>query len=183
MEELDVFNLTTQAAFQGYVESLESKEDALSETAFAAVYLAEDDPFRQQQRTEALREHAKELGIPAKTFEEHRKAFHRGLEQFRRKGKQEREATDSPAWLFQGRVIEADFCDAFRQKYGDMACWGGVFYDENGLVERDKLLQRITQELSPLLTVYFTLTGTSPRTGWTWSTTPQPSPRRCSWTM
>ena len=91
MEELDVFNLTTQAAFQGYVESLESKEDALSETAFAAVYLVEDDPFRQQQRTEALREHAKELGIPAKTFEEHRKAFHRGLEQFRRKGKQERE--------------------------------------------------------------------------------------------
>ena len=145
MEELDVFNLTTQAAFQGYVESLESKEDALSETAFAAVYLVEDDPFRQQQRTEALREHAKELGIPAKTFEEHRKAFHRGLEQFRRKGKQEREATDSPAWLFQGRVIEADFCDAFRQKYGDMACWGGVFYDENGVVERDKLLQRITQ--------------------------------------
>lgn len=152
MEELDVFNLTTQAAFQGYVESLESKEDALSETAFAAVYLVEDDPFRQQQRTEALREHAKELGIPAKTFEEHRKAFHRGLEQFRRKGKQEREATDSPAWLFQGRVIEADFCDAFRQKYGDMACWGGVFYDENGLVERDKLLQRITQELSPYVT-------------------------------
>ncbi len=41
MEELDVFNLTTQAAFQGYVESLESKEDALSETAFAAVYLVE----------------------------------------------------------------------------------------------------------------------------------------------
>ena len=152
MEELDVFNLTTQAAFQGYVESLESKEDALSETAFAAVYLVEDDPFRQQQRTEALREHAKELGIPAKTFEEHRKAFHRGLEQFRRKGKQEREATDSPAWLFQGRVIEADFCDAFRQKYGDMACWGGVFYDENGVVERDKLLQRITQELSPYVT-------------------------------
>lgn len=152
MEELDVFNLTTQAAFQGYVESLESKEDALSETAFAAVYLVEDDPFRQQQRTEALREHAKELGIPAKTFEEHRKAFHRGLEQFRRKGKQEREATDSPAWLFQGRVIEADFCDAFRQKYGDMACWGGVFYDENGLVERDKLLQRITEELSPYVT-------------------------------
>lgn len=152
MEELDVFSLTTQAAFQGYVESLESKEDALSETAFAAVYLVEDDPFRQQQRTEALREHAKELGIPAKTFEEHRKAFHRGLEQFRRKGKQEREATDSPAWLFQGRVIEADFCDAFRQKYGDMACWGGVFYDENGLVERDKLLQRITQELSPYVT-------------------------------
>lgn len=152
MEEIDVFNLTTQAAFQGYVESLESKEDALSETAFAAVYLVEDDPFRQQQRTEALREHAKELGIPAKTFEEHRKAFHRGLEQFRRKGKQEREATDSPAWLFQGRVIEADFCDAFRQKYGDMACWGGVFYDENGLVERDKLLQRITQELSPYVT-------------------------------
>lgn len=152
MEELDVFNLTTQAAFQGYVESLESKEDALSETAFAAVYLVEDDPFRQQQRTEALREHAKELGISAKTFEEHRKAFHRGLEQFRRKGKQEREATDSPAWLFQGRVIEADFCDAFRQKYGDMACWGGVFYDENGLVERDKLLQRITQELSPYVT-------------------------------
>lgn len=152
MEELDVFNLTTQAAFQGYVESLESKEDALSETAFAAVYLVEDDPFRQQQRTEALREHAKELGIPAKTFEEHRKAFQRGLEQFRRKGKQEREATDSPAWLFQGRVIEADFCDAFRQKYGDMACWGGVFYDENGLVERDKLLQRITQELSPYVT-------------------------------
>lgn len=152
MEEIDVFNLTTQAAFQGYVESLESKEDALSETAFAAVYLAEDDPFRQQQRTEALREHAKELGISAKTFEEHRKAFHRGLEQFRRKGKQEREATDSPAWLFQGRVIEADFCDAFRQKYGDMACWGGVFYDENGLVERDKLLQRITQELSPYVT-------------------------------
>lgn len=152
MEELDVFSLTTQAAFQGYVESLESKEDALSETAFAAVYLVEDDPFRQQQRTEALREHAKELGISAKTFEEHRKAFHRGLEQFRRKGKQEREATDSPAWLFQGRVIEADFCDAFRQKYGDMACWGGVFYDENGLVERDKLLQRITQELSPYVT-------------------------------
>lgn len=152
MEEIDVFNLTTQAAFQGYVESLESKEDALSETAFAAVYLVEDDPFRQQQRTEALREHAKELGISAKTFEEHRKAFHRGLEQFRRKGKQEREATDSPAWLFQGRVIEADFCDAFRQKYGDMACWGGVFYDENGLVERDKLLQRITQELSPYVT-------------------------------
>lgn len=152
MEELDVFSLTTQAAFQGYVESLESKEDALSETAFAAVYLVEDDPFRQQQRTEALREHAKELGIPAKTFEEHRKAFHRGLEQFRRKGKQEREATDSPAWLFQGRVIEADFCDAFRQKYGDMACWGGVFYDENGVVERDKLLQRITQELSPYVT-------------------------------
>lgn len=152
MEEIDVFSLTTQAAFQGYVESLESKEDALSETAFAAVYLVEDDPFRQQQRTEALREHAKELGIPAKTFEEHRKAFHRGLEQFRRKGKQEREATDSPAWLFQGRVIEADFCDAFRQKYGDMACWGGVFYDENGVVERDKLLQRITQELSPYVT-------------------------------
>lgn len=152
MEEIDVFNLTTQAAFQGYVESLESKEDALSETAFAAVYLVEDDPFRQQQRTEALREHAKELGISAKTFEEHRKAFHRGLEQFRRKGKQEREATDSPAWLFQGRVIEADFCDAFRQKYGDMACWGGVFYDENGVVERDKLLQRITQELSPYVT-------------------------------
>lgn len=152
MEEIDVFNLNTQAAFQGYVESLESKEDALSETAFAAVYLVEDDPFRQQQRTEALREHAKELGISAKTFEEHRKAFHRGLEQFRRKGKQEREATDSPAWLFQGRVIEADFCDAFRQKYGDMACWGGVFYDENGLVERDKLLQRITQELSPYVT-------------------------------
>lgn len=152
MEEIDVFNLTTQAAFQGYVESLESKEDALSETAFAAVYLVEDDPFRQQQRTEALREHAKELGIPAKTFEEHRKAFQRGLEQFRRKGKQEREATDSPAWLFQGRVIEADFCDAFRQKYGDMVCWGGVFYDENGVVERDKLLQRITQELSPYVT-------------------------------
>ena len=152
MEELDVFNLTTQAAFQGYVESLESKEDALSESAFAAVYLVEDDPFRQQQRTEALREHAKELGISAKTFEEHRKAFHRGLEQFRRKGKQEREATDAPVWLFQGRVIEADFCDAFRQKYGDMVCWGGVFYDENGLVERDKLLQRITQELSPYVT-------------------------------
>lgn len=152
MEELDVFNLTTQAAFQGYVESLESKEDALSETAFAAVYLVEDDPFRQQQRTEALREHAKELGIPAKTFEEHRKAFHRGLEQFRRKSKQEREATDAPVWLFQGRVIEADFCDAFRQKYGDMACWGGVFYDENGVVERDKLLQRITEELSPYVT-------------------------------
>ncbi len=49
-------------------------------------------------------------------------------------------------------MIEADFCDAFRQKYGDMACWGGVFYDENGLVERDKLLQRITQELSPYVT-------------------------------
>ena len=152
MEEIDVFNLTTQAAFQGYVESLESKEDALSETAFAAVYLVEDDPFRQQQRTEALREHAKELGIPAKTFEEHRKAFHRGLEQFRRKSKQEREATDAPVWLFQGRVIEADFCDAFRQKYGDMACWGGVFYDENGVVERDKLLKRITEELSPYVT-------------------------------
>ena len=152
MEELDVFSLTTQAAFQGYVESLESKEDALSETAFAAVYLVEDDPFRQQQRTEALREHAKELGIPAKTFEEHRKAFHRGLEQFRRKGKQEREATDSPAWLFQGRVIEADFCDAFRKKYGDMVCINGIFYDENGVVERDKLLQRITEELSPYVT-------------------------------
>lgn len=151
MEELDVFSLTTQAAFQKFVDGL-GKEDALSESAFAAVYLVEDDPFRQQQRTEALREHAKELGIPAKTFEEHRKAFHRGLEQFRRKSKQEREATDAPVWLFQGRVIEADFCDAFRQKYGDMACWGGVFYDENGVVERDKLLKRITEELSPYVT-------------------------------
>ncbi|MFR5134764.1 MAG: phage/plasmid primase, P4 family [Acutalibacter sp.] len=49
-------------------------------------------------------------------------------------------------------MIEADFCDAFRQKYGDMACWGGVFYDENGVVERDKLLKRITEELSPYVT-------------------------------
>ena len=180
MEEIDVFSLTTHKAFQKFVDGL-SKEGALSETAFAAVYLVEDDPFRQQQRTEALKERAKELGIPVKTFEEHRKAFHRGLEQCARKGKQEREAVDAPVWLFHGRVVEADFCDAFRQKYGDLACWGGIFYDENGVVERDKLLKRITEELSPYVTTRLAQKAKdllSALRSFCYQETPQPDPSR-----
>lgn len=65
---------------------------------------------------------------------------------------QEPQSTAASPWFEKNRVNETAFCDAFRQKYGDMACWGGVFYDENGVVERDKLLQRITQELSPYVT-------------------------------
>lgn len=55
-------------------------------------------------------------------------------------------------WFEKNRVNETAFCDAFRKKYGDMVCINGIFYDENGLVERDKLLKRITQELSPYVT-------------------------------
>lgn len=65
---------------------------------------------------------------------------------------QEPQNTAASPWFEKNRVNETAFCDAFRKKYGDMVCINGIFYDENGLVERDKLLQRITQELSPYVT-------------------------------
>ena len=65
---------------------------------------------------------------------------------------QEPQNTAASPWFEKNRVNETAFCDAFRKKYGDMVCINGIFYDENGVVERDKLLQRITQELSPYVT-------------------------------
>lgn len=65
---------------------------------------------------------------------------------------QEPQSTAASPWFEKNRVNETAFCDAFRKKYGDMVCINGIFYDENGVVERDKLLQRITQELSPYVT-------------------------------
>lgn len=65
---------------------------------------------------------------------------------------QEPQNTAASPWFEKNRVNETAFCDAFRKKYGDMVCINGIFYDENGVVERDKLLQRITQELSPCVT-------------------------------
>ncbi len=65
---------------------------------------------------------------------------------------QEPQNTVASPWFEKNRVNETAFCDAFRKKYGDMVCINGIFYDENGVVERDKLLQRITQELSPCVT-------------------------------
>lgn len=65
---------------------------------------------------------------------------------------QEPQNTAASPWFEKNRVNETAFCDAFRKKYGDMVCINGIFYDENGLVERDKLLKRITQELSPYVT-------------------------------
>ena len=65
---------------------------------------------------------------------------------------QEPQNTAASPWFDKNRVNETAFCDAFRQKYGDMVCINGIFYDENGVVERDKLLKRITEELSPYVT-------------------------------
>lgn len=59
---------------------------------------------------------------------------------------------ETPAWCGTKGVNESAFCNAFREKYGDLVCINGVFYDENGAVERDRLLQRITEELSPYVT-------------------------------
>ena len=57
---------------------------------------------------------------------------------------------DSPSDWFDGKKVnEVAFCDAFRQKYGEMVCINGVFYNKDGMVERDKLLHCITMELTP----------------------------------